>query len=55
MILKSKLRIVDLAGSEKYAIRKDLAEPEKSIKIQELTFINSSLSALGLCISALST
>jgi len=47
----SKLRIVDLAGSEKFVIKKDA--PDKSLKIQEITSINSSLSALGQCISAL--
>ena len=51
--IKSKLRIVDLAGSEKYTIKKDLPAQEKNIKVQELTSINSSLSALGQCISAL--
>jgi Kinesin motor domain len=45
--LRSKLRIVDLAGSEKYTIRKDMSHQEKIIKVQELTSINSSLSALG--------
>lgn len=53
-IVRSKLRIVDLAGSEKYTIRKDLPVAEKNAKVQELTSINSSLSALGQCISALS-
>eukprot|EP00347_Sterkiella_histriomuscorum_P008686 403344143 len=52
--LKSKIRIVDLAGSEKYTIKKDLPATEKNMKVQELTSINSSLSALGQCISALS-
>jgi hypothetical protein len=52
--LKSKLRIVDLAGSEKYTLKKDMSQQEKLIRVQELTSINSSLSALGLCISALS-
>jgi kinesin family member 18/19 len=54
LILKSKLRIVDLAGSEKYTLKKDMSQQEKVIRVQELTSINSSLSALGLCISALS-
>ena len=52
-IITSKLRIVDLAGSEKYTIRKDLPVAEKNLKVKELTSINSSLSALGQCISAL--
>jgi hypothetical protein len=52
--LKSKLRIVDLAGSEKYTLQKDMSQQEKVLRVQELTSINSSLSALGLCISALS-
>jgi hypothetical protein len=47
MMVRSKLRIVDLAGSEKYTLKKDLPAAEKSIKVQELTSINSSLSALG--------
>ena len=47
VILRSKLRIVDLAGSEKYSIRKEMPQQEKIIKVQELTSINSSLSALG--------
>ena len=54
VVIRSKIRIVDLAGSEKYAIKKDLPQQEKSIRVQELTSINSSLSALGQCISALS-
>lgn len=53
-MIRSKIRIVDLAGSEKYAIKKDLPQQEKSLRVQELTSINSSLSALGQCISALS-
>jgi len=53
-VVRSKLRIVDLAGSEKYAIRKDIPPPEKQIKVLELTSINSSLSSLGQCIQALS-
>jgi hypothetical protein len=43
----STLRIVDLAGSEKYSIKKDLPTAEKSYKVQELTSINTSLSSLG--------
>jgi len=49
----SKLRIVDLAGSEKYSFRQDLPAAEKAVKAKEVAFINSSLSTLGLCISAL--
>ena len=52
--IRSKIRIVDLAGSEKYTIKKDLPPVEKNLKVSELTSINSSLSALGQCISALS-
>ena len=47
VIIRSKLRIVDLAGSEKYTIKRDLPQSEKSLRVQELTSINSSLSALG--------
>ena len=43
----SKLRIVDLAGSEKYS------QASADIKKQEQTCINLSLSTLGKCISAL--
>jgi hypothetical protein len=50
----SKLRIVDLAGSEKLSYSHDLHPAEKAIKAKEVAFINSSLSTLGLCISALS-
>lgn len=46
-VVRSKLRIVDLAGSEKYSLRKDMPQSEKLIRVQELTSINSSLSALG--------
>jgi hypothetical protein len=53
-MVRSMLRIVDLAGSEKYTIKKDLPPLEKNQKVSELTSINSSLSALGQCISALS-
>lgn len=44
-IRSSSLKIVDLAGSEKY---KNQCE-----RVQELTNINKSLSCLGHCISAL--
>ena len=47
LVIRSKLRIVDLAGSEKYMIKKDLPAIEKNLKVQELTSINGSLSALG--------
>jgi len=33
VIIKSKIRIVDLAGSEKYTIKKDLPQPEKNQKV----------------------
>ena len=52
-IFYSSLRIVDLAGSEKFKISPDISPAEKEIRIQELTSINSSLSSLGHCISAL--
>ena len=32
-VIKSKLRIVDLAGSEKYSIKKDLPAIEKNLKV----------------------
>ena len=51
--LQSTLRIVDLAGSEKFTLRKDLPEEDRRVKIKEVTSINKSLSALGQCISAL--
>ena len=44
---------MDLAGSEKFKIRNDLAQGERDQHISELTSINKSLSALGQCISAL--
>ena len=56
--IRSKLRIVDLAGSEKYSAKlisaysKDKNEIGYS-KLNESTFINGSLSALGQWISAL--
>lgn len=31
--IKSKIRIVDLAGSEKYTIKKDLPASEKNLKV----------------------
>ena len=42
-----------MAGSEKFKIPSDLTTAEKDVRIQELTSINSSLSCLGHCISAL--
>ena len=45
----SKLRIVDLAGSEKY----QRPNSNQEFKIQELQSINKSISTLGQCISAL--
>jgi hypothetical protein len=42
-----------LAGSEKFKIPNDITSEEKEIRIQELTYINGSLSCLGHCISAL--
>ena len=56
--IRSKLRIVDLAGSEKYSSKlissftKEKHEVGYS-KLNESTFINGSLSALGQWISAL--
>jgi hypothetical protein len=49
----SKLRIVDLAGSEKCSMRNMYTMKNKEKHINELTSINGSLSALGQCISAL--
>jgi hypothetical protein len=49
----SKLRIVDLAGSEKCSIRNLYTMKNQEKHINELTSINGSLSALGQCISAL--
>ena len=46
----SKLRIVDLAGSEKYCYSNN----SQDVKMKELSSINQSLSTLGQCISALS-
>lgn len=51
--MASNLRIVDLAGSEKFKIPSDLSIQEREVRIQELTSINGSLSCLGHCISAL--
>ena len=47
------MRIVDLAGSEKFKIPYNITKEEKEIRISELTCINGSLSTLGHCISAL--
>ena len=52
-VMTSKLRIVDLAGSEKFFIPKQTPVHEREARINELTSINSSLSVLGQCISAL--
>ena len=52
-IRSSSLKIVDLAGSEKYKIPCDLTPSEREVRLQELTSINGSLSCLGHCISAL--
>lgn len=41
------LRIVDLAGSEKFHIKNGLGKEEKEIRKQELVNINGSLSTLG--------
>lgn len=49
MILRSKLNLIDLAGSEKWDTRQDIADQHA----QELANINSSLFALGRCIAAL--
>ena len=46
---------MDLAGSEKFNIPYDLPQAEKEVKISELKSINSSLSKLGHCISALTS
>ena len=47
---KSLLRIVDLAGSEKFHLKSGLGKEEKEIRKQELVNINGSLSTLGQCI-----
>lgn len=52
-VVKSKLRIVDLAGSEKWSMRNMYSTKNKEKHINELTSINGSLSALGQWISAL--
>ena len=49
--IESILRIVDLAGSEKFST--PMGSEDIDLRIQELTSINSSLSSLGNCISAL--
>lgn len=46
-----KLRIVDLAGSEKFNVPHDCPPAEKEIKSLEIKSINGSLSKLGHCIS----
>lgn len=53
--LLSQLRIVDLAGSEKFNIPSDLTQGERDIRLAELKSINGSLSKLGHCISALTS
>ncbi|EAR92908.2 kinesin motor catalytic domain protein (macronuclear) [Tetrahymena thermophila SB210] len=53
IVIESILRIVDLAGSEKFKIPHDISIEEKQTRIDELTCINGSLSTLGHCISAL--
>lgn len=52
-IVRSKLRIVDLAGSEKWSLRNIYSLKNRDKYIKELTAINGSLSSLGQCISAL--
>lgn len=47
------MKIVDLAGSEKFKIPHDKSAEERELRISELTCINGSLSSLGHCISAL--
>ena len=47
------MRIVDLAGSEKFKIPSDISSEERELRVSELTHINGSLSSLGHCISAL--
>ena len=47
------MKIVDLAGSEKFKICPNISPEERLIRVQELTSINRSLSTLGQCISAL--
>lgn len=50
---ESLLWIVDLAGSEKCILNPSLWKEEKEKYLSELTQINTSLSTLGQCISAL--
>jgi len=49
-VIKSKLNFVDLAGSERWNTKLDM----QAERISELTSINSSLSALGAVVAALS-
>jgi len=51
--LISTLKIVDLAGSEKFQIEGFPNDSNKELRIQELTSINGSLSCLGHVITAL--
>lgn len=50
-----QLRIIDLAGSEKFNIPNDISQEERDIRLSELKSINGSLSKLGHCISALTS
>ncbi len=52
LISRSKLNLIDLAGSEKYVTASELSTTKQHVK--ELTSINKSLSALGNVIAALS-
>lgn len=49
-VIKSKINFVDLAGSERWPLDHDLADE----RINEMNFINSSLSSLACVVSALS-
>ena len=51
--IESRLRIVDLAGSEKFEIPKNAKEDERKIRAKEIISINKSLGVLGACVEAL--
>ena len=54
-IVVSNLRIIDLAGSEKFNIPNDISQEDRETRLAELKSINGSLSKLGHCISALTS
>jgi hypothetical protein len=51
--VESRLRIVDLAGSEKFEIPKNAKEDERKIRAKEIISINKSLGVLGACVEAI--